>query len=95
MLFVPHCMEQNSVLQASWDYAVGNYLNDSVDLKVLAITACIRPKQGKKSLFICRLIVNKAKPASGILVHKPYLKIVLSYSYLSEMIWKRWACFLL
>lgn len=47
MLFVPHCMEKHSVLQASWDYAVGNYLNDPVDLKIWAITECIRPKQSK------------------------------------------------
>lgn len=79
-------MEQNSVLQASWDYAVGNYLNDPVDLKIWAITAFIRPKQGKKWLFICWLIINKVKPASSILVDKPYLKIVWSYSYPSEMI---------
>lgn len=38
MLFVPHCMEQNPVLQASWDYAVGNYLNHPVDLKIWVIT---------------------------------------------------------
>lgn len=79
-------MEQNSVLQASWDYAVGDYLNDPVDLKTWAITAFIRPKQGKKWLFTCWLIINKVKPASNILVDKPYLKIVWSYSYLSEMI---------
>lgn len=44
MLFVPHCMEQNSIMQAYWDYAVGNYLNDPVHLKIWAIAACIRPK---------------------------------------------------
>ena len=86
MLFVPHCMEQNSVLQASWDYAVSNYLNDSVDLKIWAFAACIRPKQGKKWLFICWLVVNKTKPVSSILVHKPYLEIVWGWSYLSEVI---------
>lgn len=48
MLFFPHCMVQNSALQPSWDYSVGNYLNDSTDLKFRAITAFIRPKQGKK-----------------------------------------------
>lgn len=46
MLFVPHCTEQNSVLQASWDYDVGNYLNDPVNGKIWSITECIIPKQG-------------------------------------------------
>lgn len=58
MLSVPHCVEQNPVLQASWDYAAGSYLNDPVDLKIWAFTACIRPKQGKKWFFICWLIIK-------------------------------------